>query len=302
MSTTIHPRLFVTGASGHLGRGVVEQLLKMGAPNVAAGSRRPEALADLVVKGAETVKVDFDDPDSLKRAVAGVERLLIISTDARTPLEQRRRQHEVAVAAAVKAGVGRIVYTSMLKPGPGSLIAYAPIHYETEQAIERSGIPFTILRVNSYAENAFWWLPPILASERWVTSAREGRVAYIGRKDVARTAAAALTATEALGSVDVGGPEALSASDIVKLVKEVFDVSIMLQQVSDEQREAGLIAAGVAAPVAKHLVSIDAATRNGDFDSVTDVVDRLTGIPPRRFRDFLIESRDGLLAAAKSQR
>ncbi len=62
--------------------------------------------------------------------------------------------------------MNRIVYTSMLKPEPGSLIAYAPTHYETEQAIERSGIPFTILRVNVYTNNVFWWLPPILGSVR----------------------------------------------------------------------------------------------------------------------------------------
>jgi NAD(P)H dehydrogenase (quinone) len=190
MPIPTYPRLLVTGASGHLGREVVEQLLNAGATNVVAGSRRPEVLADLTVKGAEAAKVDFDDPASLERAFAGVDRVLIISTDAGTPVQQRRRQHEIAVAAAVKVGVDRIVYTSMLKPEPGSLIAYAPIHYETEQAIERSGVPFTILRVNSYADNALRWLPPILASGRWVTSSGEGRVAYIDRRDVARAAAA----------------------------------------------------------------------------------------------------------------
>jgi len=168
-----------------------------------------------------------------------------------------------------------------------SLIAYAPVHYATEQSIERSGIPFTILRVNSYANNVFWWLPPILASGRWITSAGEGRTAYIDRLDVARTAAAALTNSEALGRVDLGGPEALSTSDIASIAKDIFDISIALQQV----------AAGLPAGVAKHLTSVDATTRNGGFDGVNDLVVRLTGVPPRRFRDFLIENRDGLLAA-----
>jgi NAD(P)H dehydrogenase (quinone) len=185
----------------------------------------------------------------------------------------------------------------MLKPEPGSLIAYAPVHYATEQSIERSGIPFTILRVNSYANNVFWWLPPILASGRWITSAGEGRTAYIDRLDVARTAAAALTNSEALGRVDLGGPEALSASDIASIAKDVFDISIALQQVTDEQREASIVAAGLPAGVAKHLTSVDATTRNGGFDGVNDLVVRLTGVPSRRFRDFLIENRDGLLAA-----
>jgi NAD(P)H dehydrogenase (quinone) len=300
MPTPTHPRLLVTGSSGHLGRAVVEQLLKAGATNVVAGSRRPEALADLAAKGAEAVKVDFDNPGSLEQAFDGVDRVLIISTDAGTPPQQRRHQHEIAVAAGMKAGVGRIVYTSMLKPEPGSLIAYAPIHYETEQAIERSGAPFTILRVNSYADNAFRWLPPILASRRWVTSAGEGRVANIDRRDVARTAAAALTAPETLGRIDVGGPEALSACDVVNLVKENFDISVTLQQVTDAQRDAGFVAAGVPAPAAKHLTSLDATTRKGDFDAVTDIVERLTGIPPRSFREFLIENRNSLLAAASA--
>jgi len=302
MSTVTSPRLLVTGASGQLGRGVVEQLLRTGAPNVVAGTRSPDSLADLAAQGAETVKVDFDDPASLGPAFDGVDRVLIISVDAKAPAEDRLRRQLVAVSAAADAKVSRIVYTSMLKPEPGSLIAYAPVHYETEQAIERSGIPFAILRVNSYANNVFWWLPPILASERWVTSAGEGRTAYIDRMDVARAAAAALTADVALGRVDLGGTEALSASDIVSIVKDVLDVSISLEQVSDEQREAGLVAAGLPAPVAKHLTAIDTTTRNGDFDGVNDLVARLTGTPPRSFRDFLLGNRDALLAAAKPQK
>ncbi len=88
-----------------------------------------------------------------------------------------------------------------------------------EQAIEHSGIPFSILRVNSYADNVFYWLPAVLASGRWVTSAGNGRTAYIDRLDVARVAAAALTGADELGCLNVSGPEALSASDVVSLVK-----------------------------------------------------------------------------------
>jgi NAD(P)H dehydrogenase (quinone) len=186
---------------------VVEALFKAGVPNVIAGTRNPETISDLAAKGVETVKVDFDDPATLGPAFAGADRVLIISIDARTPAEDRSRRELAAVAAAAEAKVSRIVYTSMLKPEPGSLIAYAPVHYTTEQAIERSGIPFTILRVNSYANNIFWWLPPILASGRWITSAGEGRTAYIDRMDVARTAAATLTTDEALGRISLGGAE-----------------------------------------------------------------------------------------------
>lgn len=156
--------------------------------------------------------------------------------------------------------------------------------------------------MNSYANNIFWWLPPILASGSWITSAGEGRVAYIDRLDVARVAATALTTDKALGRVDIGGAEALSASDIVFIVKDVFDVSTALEQVSDEQREASIVAAGLPVQIAKHLTSVDATARNGGFDSVNDLVERLTGTPPRSFRDFLLGNRKALLAAAKPQK
>jgi hypothetical protein len=74
------------------------------------------------------------------------------------------------------------------------------------------------------------------------------------------------------------------ASDMISLVNEVFDISVTLQQVTDEQREAGLAADGVPTPLAKHLTSVYAATRKGDFDSVTDIIGRLAGIPPARQR------------------
>jgi hypothetical protein len=85
-------------------------------------------------------------------------------------------------------------------------------------------------------------------------------------------------------------------------VKDVFDISITLQQVTDEEREASIVAAGLPAGVAKHLTSVDTTTRNGGFDSVNDLAERLTGIPPRSFRDFLVANRPALLAAANQQK
>lgn len=126
MNDTSQSRLLVTGASGHLGRKVVELLLDAGAANVVAASRDPGKLADLVARGAKTAKADFDDPATLDAAFAGVDQVLIISTDALGTPGQRQRQHKAAVDAAVKAGVRRIVYTSMPNPEPGSLIPSRP--------------------------------------------------------------------------------------------------------------------------------------------------------------------------------
>ena len=292
MSNSTHPRILVTGAGGHLGRRVVELLLETGAQHVCAASRQPEKLAALTKRGATTVEADFDDPTTLDAAFVGVERLLIISTDSLGVPGQRQRQHKAAVDAAVKAGVSQIVYTSMANPEPGSPIPFAPDHYETEQAIEKSGIPFTILRVNWYTDNLFTWLPQALVSGQRFSSAGEGRTGYVVRDDVARAAAGALTAeTTQSRRLDVSGPQALTAAQIVAIANEVFGTSIIAVPVSDEQLADGLAAAGLPAPLVELIVAMDANTREGKVDIVSDTVERLTGKPPRSLREFLIENR-----------
>lgn len=297
MSDKSRSGLLVTGAGGHLGHKVVELLLDAGATGVVAASRDPGKLADLAARGAKTVKADFDDPATLDAAFAGIERLLIISTDALGTPGQRQRQHLAAVEAAVKAGVRQILYTSMPNPEPGSLIPFAPDHYATEQAIEQTGTPFTILRVNWYDEVVFLWLPQALASGQWLSSAGDGRVGYVARDDVARAAAAALLSGVAEGRLDITGPEALSTAEIAAIANEVFGSSITVTRVSDEQLSSSLISAGLPAPLVELVVAMDANTRAGGVDITTDAVTRLTGKPARSLREFLTENRAALMSA-----
>src|ERR1700722_8416773 len=137
--------LFVTGAGGHLGRRVVEILLEKGAGKIVAGTRKPEKLADLAARGVEVRPADFDDPKGLEAALAGVDRVLIISTDAIDRPGRRLAQHRAAVAAATRAAVKHVVYTSMPNPET-SPVVFAPDHLGTEQALKASGISYTILR------------------------------------------------------------------------------------------------------------------------------------------------------------
>ncbi len=290
-------RILVTGAAGHLGHRVAELLLEAGASGVTAGSRQLQKLDDLAARGAHLVRADFDDPASLDSAFAGIERLLIVSTDAVTVPGQRQQQHLAAIAAAIKAKVRLIVYTSMPKPEPGSPIPFAPDHYATEQAIERSGIPFTILRVNWYADNSFRWLPQVLQSGQWFTSAGDGGARYVAREDVARIAAAALLSGAAQGRIDVAGPDRLTAAQIVATVNEVFGTQVALVPVSDTQLAAGLSAAGVPPPLVQLLVAMDTNTRTGGLDVESDAVRRLTGRSPQSFRDFLIQNRAAYIAS-----
>jgi NAD(P)H dehydrogenase (quinone) len=289
------PTFLVTGAGGHLGRLVVERLLAAKAGKVVAASRDPAKLADLAARGAETRRADFDDPASLDTAFKGVDRLLIVSTDALGVPGLRQRQHQAAVAAAAHAHVSHVVYTSMPNPEPGSLIPFAPDHYETEQALTKSGLPHTILRVSWYAENLLRSLPSILSTGKWFSSAGEGRVANVARDDVAGAAAAALIKAPG-GKFDITGPELLTTRQIAAIVAAVFAKPVEVVPVSDEQLLAGLVAAGVPKPFAELGVAFDANTRAGKIDLISDAVAKLTGKPPTPLRDVLAANKGALAA------
>ena len=292
---TSTPTFLVTGASGHLGRRVVELLLEAKAGKTIAATRDPAKLADLAAKGAETRRADFDDPASLDAAFRGVDRLLIVSTDAIGAPGLRLRQHKAAVDAAARAHVGHVVYTSMPNPEPGSLIPFAPDHYETEQALAKSGLAHTILRVAWYAEKLLRSLPSILATGKWHSSAGEGRVANVARDDVARAAAAALTKAPG-GKLDITGPELLTTRQIAAMVAAVFAKPVEVVPVSDEQLLVGLVAAGVPKAFAELGVAFDANTRAGKVDLVSDAVAKLTGKPPAPLRDVLAANKSALAA------
>ena len=291
MPDFLDSRLLVTGAGGHLGALAVKYLLAKGAKHVAAGSRNPAKLADLSGRGVRTLEVDFDDTASLSLAFEGVDRALIVSTDALGIPGKRQRQHLAAVAAAAKAGVKHIVYTSMPNPGPGSLIPFAPDHHETELAIERSGLGYTILRNNWYCDNLVMSLPQVLASGQWYTSAGQGRAGYVVRDDAARMAAAALIGEKGSARYDVTGPEALTTAEVATIASGVFGKPIKVIAVSDEQLAGGMKAAGLPAPLVELLVAMDANTRIGKVDIVSDAVTKLTGKAPQTIRAYLSANR-----------
>jgi NAD(P)H dehydrogenase (quinone) len=298
MPNSLNSRLLVTGAGGQLGRRTAELLLDQGATALTVASRDPAKLAALAARGAKTQRADFNDPASLDAAFKGIERLLVISGDDILTPGTRQRQHKAAVDAAVRAGVKHIVYTSMPNPEPGSLIPFAPDHYETEQAIARSGIPYTILRVNWYAENLLRSLPQSLASGQWYTAAGDGRVGHVAREDVARTAAAALAAAPAASvTLDVTGPEAVTVHQIAAWASEAAAKPLAVVPVSDEQLRAGMAQAGLPPPIVALFAAFDANTRAGKVDITSDTVQKLTGKAPQPLREFLLAKRAALSAA-----
>ncbi len=290
-------KILVTGANGKLGRRVIELLTAAGVAGVVAGSRDPDRFS--AHKGVETRRVDFDDAALLERAFNGIDRALIISTDRIDVPGLRIRQHRAAVDAAKRAGVKHVFYTSMLNP-EGSLIPFAPDHYETEQAIERSGLDFTILRVSWYAENLLGSLPGVVASGKWFTSAGNGRINYVAREDVARAAAAALVTRKGTRErLDITGPAALTIAELAAIVADISGKSIEVVQLSDEQLAAGVRAAGVPEPFIPLVVGTDANIRAGKFDVVSDAVKNLTGTAAESVRAFLSTNKAAWPAAQR---
>jgi len=287
-------KLLVTGASGHLGQQVITHLIEtygVSPERIVATTRNPEKLAALAAKGVSIRKADFDDAASVTAAFSSVHRLLLISTDALDKPGRRLAQHRTAIESAKKAGVRHVVYTSMPNP-EGSLVSFAPDHLGTEQALTASGLGWTILRNCWYMENLNLAIPAALESGKWFTSAGNGRLSHVSRDDCARAAAGALIQENSPSSrYDITGPEKRTFAEIAALISEVHGKPIEVVNVTDEQLTQGLVAAGVPAPVATMLTSFDANTRAGKFDVLSDAVEKLTGKPPRKLRDFLIASR-----------
>lgn len=290
-------KILVTGASGKLGSAIVAQLLEQGkvsASEIVAASRDPQKLSALQAKGIETRAADFNDQASLEAAFAGIDRVLLISTDELAAPGKRLEQHKRAVAAAVKAGVKHILYTSMPNPDK-SLISFAPDHLGTEEAIKASGLPYTILRNTWYFDNYFMSMPHNLQTGQWFTSRGEGRTAHISRADCAAAAAAAI-ANPPAGNVimTLTSEKTYSVTDLAESISKAAGKPLAAIQVTDEQLAGGMKQAGLPDFLIAMVISTEANIREGNFDLVTDHFEQLTGNKPQSIDAFFAEHKAAL--------
>lgn len=270
--------LLVTGASGQLGRQIVELLLARGQDHVIAATRDPSKLADLAARGAELRALDLDNGDQAA-VFAGVDRALLISTDALDRPGRRLEQHQRGIAAAKAAGVGHLVYTSLIHAG-SQINLLAPDHAATEAALVESGLPHTILRNNLYAENLLGSLPGAVAGGVLYSAAGAGRVAYVSRGDCARAAAAVLAGDSGASRlIDISGARAWSVDEIAALTAQISGRPVRVQQVPVAGLAAGMEAHGLPAPIAAIFASFDAATAAGEYGEASGIIDALTGAP-----------------------
>jgi NAD(P)H dehydrogenase (quinone) len=289
----------ITGASGQLGRRVVELLLeRVESGRVLALTRSPDKLADLAAKGVRVAMGDFAQPDALAETLAGVDRLLLISTDQVGDL--RVQLQTSVVAAAARAGVRHITYTSAINPHTAP-VAFLREHGATERAIEASGLPYTFLRNNFYAEVLLGSGPQAIATGELRAAAGNGAVGYVAREDCARIAATVLTMPgHDRVSYNVTGPAAVTYHDVARELSAVSGRMVRYIPITAEQARQSLLSAGLPAPLAETLVSIEQAIEQGALNVVSSAVRDLTGTAPASIAEVFARYRAALLAPVSS--
>lgn len=287
-------KLLVTGATGKLGSKVVELLLKtVPANQLAVSVRNPEKAAALKSLGVDVRKGDFDAPESLDAAFAGIDRLLIISADGDN--DTRIRQHANAVAAAQRAGVKFIAYTSVTNAQESDNIV-APTHKATEQVILDTGIPYSFLRNNWYLENEASSIQGVVAGAPWVTSAGNGKVGWALQQDYAAAAAAVLSGEGHENTTYELSGTPLSQEQLVSVLGEVLGKEVAVQQVDDTTYEEIMKQAGVPDFVTPMLVGIQQSIRSGSLDLESNDFEKVLGRPVTPIKEALTLVVDSITA------
>ena len=271
--------IVITAAGGHLGRLTVEDLLARGVPagRIRAVVRDRAKLADYAERGIEVVEGDYNDRESLAKALAGAEKYLLISSTGGD--EERLAQHLNAIAAAKEAGVGHILYTSITEADTNT-IGFSWIHRDTEEAIRQSGLAFTILRNNWYFENATAGLDAALEHGAIVGGTGEGRIGYASRADYAGAAAAVLTGAGHEGKVyELTGDAAITQAELAAEVSRQAGRPVHYVDQSQDEYRKTLEGFGLPEFLVLALADADARIAEGALATTTDTLATLLGRP-----------------------
>ena len=255
----------ITGATGQLGRLVLQNLLKtVPAAQIVAAVRSPEKAADLAALGVQVRQADYAQPATLEAAFQGVDKLLLISS---SEVGQRAPHHAALIAAAQKAGVKLLAYTSILR-ADSSPLGLAAEHKETEAMLRASGIPFVLLRNGWYTENYTASVPAALQYGAVMGSAKDGRIASAARADYAAAAAAVLTKDGQAGQVyELAGDTAYTLSELAAEIAKQSGKPVVYNDLPEAAYAAALVQVGLPEGFAALLADSDVgASKGGLFD------------------------------------
>ncbi len=273
-------KIAVTGATGQLGRLVIERLrTKVPAGDIVALVRTPSKATDL---GVAVREADYTRPETLDKALAGIDTLLLISG---SEVGQRLVQHRNVIEAAKQAGVKRVVYTSVLH-GERSTLSLAPEHVETEALLKASGLSVTLLRNGWYTENYTASVGPALANGAFIGSAGQGKIASAARADFADAAVAVLTTAGHEGKTyELAGDSAYTLTELAAEISRQTGKDIPYKDLPPADYTAALTGAGVPAPWPEALASFDAEAAKGALFDDSHVLSKLIGRPTTSLKE-----------------
>ena len=286
------PLIAVTGASGQLGRLAIQFLLsRHPAARILALARDPAKIADLAEAGVQVRQGDYDRPDTLDAALAGVERLLLVSS---SEIGKRAPQHQAVIDAAIRAGVGLVAYTSLLHADTSPL-GLAVEHVQTEQALQASGLPHALLRNGWYAENYTAGIAGALQHGVVLGSAGDGRLSLAARADYAEAAAIIMAsdATQAGKVYELAGDHAITLTDFAALVARKTGIPIAYQDLPQQDYRDALLSAGLPGFVADLLSDSDAGAAKGGLFDDSGTLGRLIGRATTPIEDVIASALAG---------
>jgi NAD(P)H dehydrogenase (quinone) len=280
-------KIAVTGATGHLGRLVVQGLLDKGSfNNIFAVVRDDKKAQPLAKQGAEIRVAAYGDPEALQGAFSGIDKLLLISS---SEVGRRFEQHKNVINAALAAGVRHIVYTSAPKATTSTLIL-APEHKATEEYILQSGIEYTILRNNWYTENYANQIDTARKTGALVAAAGNGRVASATRADFAAGAIAVLLGAGHNKKIyELGGDHAWDYLELAKTIEEIIGKPVAYKPVDADTLAGILKGAGFDEAMAAFIAGIDKNIADGALSEVTGDLSRLIGRPTMSLKKGLMD-------------
>lgn len=265
----------VTGATGRLGRLVIDALLKtVPAERIVAAVRNPARAGDLAERGVIVREADYSRPETLGPALAGVEKLLLISS---TEVSGRLPRHKAVIEAAKANKVSLIAYTSMLHADTSSA-RLAIEHRQTEEVITASGLPAVILRNGWYTENHLMGLPAALEHGAFVGAAKDGQFSSAAQQDYAEAAAVVLATDGHAGETyELAADHAFTLAEFAAEVSRQSGKAVVYNNLTEAAYRDMLTGAGLPADLAALLADADAAASHGALFDDGGVLRRLIG-------------------------
>lgn len=279
----------VTGATGQLGRLVIESLLDRNvAPSeLVAVVRNPDKAKDIAERGIEIRRADYTQPEALSAALKGIDKLLLISS---SEIGSRLEHHRNVLDAAKEAGIERLVYTS-LAFADSSPLSLAEEHKDTEALIREGGFRYTILRNGWYTENYTVSLAQNVEHGAMVGSARDGRVSMAPRKDYAEAAAVVLTTDGHEGAVyELGGDKAYTMSELAQEISRAAGKEVVYRDMSTEEHAGALVGFGLPESAASVFASFDTGIAQDYLYVESGDLSRLIGRPTTPVSDTIKEA------------